>query len=82
MNRAKKMKREKKLNNLYRAFGLTMGGVTGGFIGYQLGELFGNGEYEGDSTLSFLLSLTVGSIGCIVGFFLIGAINNNIRGQQ
>ena len=82
MNRAKKMKREKKLNNLYRAFGLTMGGVIGGFIGYQLGELFGNGEYEGDSTLSFLLSLTVGSIGCIVGFFLIAAINNNIRGQQ
>ena len=77
MNRAKKMKREKKLNNLYRAFGLTMGGVIGGFIGYQVGELFGNGEYEVDSTLSFLLSLTVGSIGCLVGFFLIGAINNN-----
>ena len=77
MNRAKKMKREKKLNNPYRAFGLTIGGVTGGFIGYQLGEFFGSGEYEGDSTLSFFLSLIVGSIGCIGGFFLIGAINNN-----
>lgn len=77
MNRAKKMKREKKLNNLYRAFGLTMGGVTGGFIGYQLGKLFGSGEYEGDSTLSFLLFLTAGAIGSIGGFFLIGAINNN-----
>ena len=77
MNRAKKMKREKKLNNPYRAFGLTVGGVTGGFIGYQLGELFGSREYEGDPTLSFLLSLTVGSMGCVVCFFLIGAINNN-----
>ncbi len=77
MSRAKKMKREKRLNTLYRVLGFTLGGFTGGFFGYQMGELMSSGEYNGGSTLSILLSLILGSVGCIVGFFLIGAINNN-----
>ena len=74
------MKQKRRFNNLYRALGLIVGGFTGGFIGYRLGELAGNGEYDSSPTLSILLSLIVAGIGCIIGFFVV-VLNDHRNGR-
>lgn len=77
MTRVKKMKKEKKLNKLFNAFGFIAGGMVGIFIGYQLGQLFKSEAYDDFSTLSFFMSLFVGCLGCIIGFVLTASSRNN-----
>ncbi|PKH66272.1 hypothetical protein CXF59_09870 [Flavobacterium sp. ALD4] len=80
MNRAKKMKLEKKLKYLYKVIGTSIGGTVGCFIGYHLAQLSSTGAHDNVSTLSFFLSLFGISIGCISGLAVTTSIGNeNIR---
>lgn len=77
MSRAKKMKKEKKLNKLFKVFGFIIGGIIGTFLGYQLAQFSRSSSYDDVSTLSFFLTVVLGSIGCISGFAMTTMTSKN-----
>ena len=68
------MKREKKLKYIFKVCGFVIGGILGSFLGYQMAQFSKAGAYEDVSTLSFFLSLLLGSLGCVFGFALTSSL--------